>query len=602
MAPPSVNISSTRHPDYYYNLSDWSTWRWIWEGGEGFTRTYLKKYTERESNTDFERRRDITPVPGFAKAALVDIKNAVFHRMVDIFRRGGSDSYQSSIQGQKGGVDRRGASMNHFIGTQVLPEMLAMGKCGVFVDNIAPTGPTMADSAGASPYLYMYRVEDIMSWKCALPEAEGDFEAILLRDWCIDYSPAWGGIEMPKGEFERFRLVYIGDDGFVHYQFFDADGQPITSDGKPGGEPVRLDLKRIPFVMFDIGESLLKDIATHQIALLNLVSSDVAYALKSNFPFYTEQTDTRAMGSHLKSDVMENGTASGGGQQSGDNQIKVGAHDGRTYDIKAERPGFIHPSSEPLRASMELQRKLEDDIRKLVNLAVVSLGNSRASGEAKSIDNQGLESGLAFIGLVLEGAERKIADHWAAYEGNDSRDTAIIAYPEQYTMKSQLERIEEADKLTALMFSIPGKTVKKELAKDAVTALLGGKTNIATLGKIYREIDEAKYSTSDPKVIELAKEQMLASDITLSDALGFDGETEIPKAQEDHEDRIERIQKAQESHLGAERDPGAQGINDLSANPQAAKEERAEATSTETSDSTKKKVRGEQKKNNGDKK
>ena len=598
MAPPVANISSNRHPDYYYNLSDWTTWRWIWEGGDGFTRQYLQKYTERESTTDFERRREITPVPGFAKAALVDIKNAVFHRMGDIIRRDGSKSYQSAVSGFRGGVDRRGSSMNHFIGTQALPEMLAMGSVGIYVDNIAPTGPTMADAANASPYLYMYRVEDILSWKCSLPEDDSDFEAILLRDWCIDYDTSFGSVSLPKGQIERYRLVWK-QDGFVHYQFFDNEGSPITPEGIPGGQPVRLELTRIPFVMCDIGESLLKDIATHQIALLNLVSSDVSYALKSNFPFYTEQVDTRATGSHLKNDIMEDGTATGGGQEGGKNDIRVGAHDGRTYDMKADRPGFIHPSSEPLKASMELQRKLEDDIRKLVNLAVVSLGNSRASGEAKNIDNQGLEAGLAFIGLVLEGAERKIADHWSSYEGNNNRDTTVVKYPEQYSMKSQRDRIEEADKLTDLMFSIPGKTVKKELAKDAVTALLHGRIPIDKMAAIYSEIDAAKYSTSDPKVIELAKEQMLASDITLSDALGFDGKTEIPKAQKDHEDRIERIQKAQTDADGS--DPAARGNPDLSANAQAGKEERKAASDTTKSDTTKKPVRGKGKNSNGDK-
>jgi hypothetical protein len=178
----------------------------------------------------------------------------------------------------------------------------------------------------------------------------------------------------------------------------------------------------------------------------------------------------------------------------------------------------------------------------------------------------------------------------------------IIRYPEQYTMKSQIERIEEADKLTSLMFSIPGKTVKKELAKDAVTSLLAGKTDVDKLNKIYKEIDDAKYSTSDPKVIELAKEQMLASDVTLSDALGFDGKSEIPKAHTDHEERIERIQKAQSNPALESRsdDPQARGHMELSANPQAGKEERAEATDTTTSDSTKKPVRGSQKKINGD--
>jgi hypothetical protein len=606
MAPPAANISTIRHPDYLYDLPDWNTWRWIWEGGDGFVRQYLQKWSGRESDEDFRRRREITPDAGFAKAALVDIKNAVFHRMGDIMRRGGSKAYQEAIAGHRGGVDRRGSSMNHFIGTQLLPEMLAMGKVGVFVDNIAPPGPTMADAANASPYLYMYKVEDILSWNCSLPEDESDYEAILLRDWCVDYDSSWGSINLPKGRFERYRLVWKEPtDGLVWYQFFDNSGQPIHADGSPGESKTRLNLTRIPFVLCDIGDSLLKSIATYQIALTNLLSSDLSYALKANFPFYVEQVDSRSMGSHLKSDVMEDGTASTGGQASADQDIKVGTIDGRTYDIKAAAPTFINPSSEPLKASMELQRKLEDDIRKLVNLAVISLGNSRASGEARNIDNQGLEAGLAFIGLVLETCERKIADHWSSYEGNDKRDSVVVKYPEQYSLKSQKERIEEADKLTDLMFSIPGMTVKKELAKDAVIALLAGRVPVAKLEQINKEIDDAKYSTSDPDVVKLAKEQMLASDITLSDALGFDGKTEIPKAQKDHEDRIERIQKAQadptQPALGKAGDPAARGKPELSANPNAGKEEKAQATDTTKSDSTKKPTRGEGKKVNGDK-
>ena len=41
---------------------------------------------------------------------------------------------------------------------------------------------------------------------------------------------------------------------------------------------------------------MIKDVVNHQIALLNLGSSDVNYALKSNFPFYIEQKDQRAGG------------------------------------------------------------------------------------------------------------------------------------------------------------------------------------------------------------------------------------------------------------------------------------------------------------------
>jgi hypothetical protein len=119
--------------------------------------------------------------------------------------------------------------------------------------------------------------------------------------------------------------------------------------------------------MLDIGDSLIKDVCQHQIALLNLVSSDVNYALKGNFPFYVEQRDMRAMGSHLKVAANADGTATQGGQGASDTDIKVGVTQGRAYDKGANAPQFINPSSEPLKASMDLQAKLEADIRKLVN-------------------------------------------------------------------------------------------------------------------------------------------------------------------------------------------------------------------------------------------
>jgi len=576
------SIINLRHPYYSASQMDWSTWRSIWEGGDDFVWTHLQKTSGRESQSDYESRRSITPVPGFAKAAITDIKNAVFHRMGDIVRRGGSSTYQNAVKGFKGGVDRQGASMNHYLGTEIIPEMLLMGKVGVFVDNLAPAGPTLADASQASPYVYTYRCEDILSWNTSKPGAESDFSAILLRDWVTGYDSSYAGIELPAETQERLRLIWIGDDGFVRYQFFNADGDTIDGMGQAiapsveGG--IKTSMRRIPFVMADIGQSLMRDIAKHQIALLNLCSTDVAYALKANFPFYTEQQDGRAIGAHLKGPVMEDGTSSSGGQKSGQKEVKVGSIDGRIYDIQAERPGFINPSAEPLRVSMELQRKLEDDIRKLVNLSVVALGSSRASGDARSFDNQGLEAGLAYIGLVLETAERKIADHWSMYEGNDKRDNVVISYPDRYTLKTADDRIEEAEKLTNLMFSIPGNTVKKELAKDAVAALLGARVDPDTLKKIYVEVDGASFSTSDPEVIRLAKEEGLASDITLSNALGFDGEKEIPQAKKDHAERVKVLAEAQSAGKPQPEDnPAARGIKDLSPDNKGAAEEKKNA-------------------------
>lgn len=611
LAQSSTRIIDSRHPNFLSTMTDWEKWRLTYRGGEEFRNRYLEQFTTREEKLDYESRKKITPIPSYAKAAINDIRNAIFQRMRDIIRRDGSDGYQRAINGLDLGVDRRGNSMNAFLGTKLLTELLVMGRCGVFVDNSVLEGPSLADAIGARPYLYSYQVEDILSWSCTKPEQPSEFQSVLLRDTCMDYDRR---TLLPLQTFQRFRLLWVDQDtGFVNLQFYDMHGKEIDRDGNPSG-PIVLELTRIPFVLLDIGDSLIKDVCQHQIALLNLGSSDVNYALKSNFPFYVEQRDLRAVGSHLKQVANPDGTATVGGQTSHDNEVKVGVMQGRFYDIKANPPTFIAPPSEPLHASLELQQKLEEDIRKLVNLSVVSLA-TRASAESKSLDNQGLESGLSYIGLVLESAERKIAEHWAAYEEAkpSRRQIATIKYPDRYSLKTDSDRIDEATKLSKLMYAVPGQTIKREISKSIVESLIGGKVSLDTIEKVYGEIDKSNYTTSDPQTIIEAVEAGLVGEQTGSMALGFD-QDEYLQAREDHALRAARVQAAQMSQMpgptlvpgsrSAVRsidpvgplppaDPAARGVPDLSTDPlRAARREKAASRDKTLRASKKRRVRG----------
>jgi hypothetical protein len=210
------------------------------------------------------------------------------------------------------------------------------------------------------------------------------------------------------------------------------------------------------------------------------------------------------------------------------------------------------------------------------------------------MDNQGLEAGLSYIGLVLEAAERRIADFWAAYEDRieTRRNVATIKYPDRYSLKTDLDRIEEADKLSDLMYSIPGKTIKRELSKVVATTLLAGKVKVDTLRTIHKEIDDANYTTSDPDVIIKAKEAGLVGEQTASTALGFD-EDEYLTAREDHIARAKRVAEAQ-GLANAGGDPAARGIDDLSADPaNAGKDEKELSRNTDLKDTTEVPIRGE---------
>jgi len=583
------NLVDSRHPGYLSGLTDWEKWRRTYEGGDTFRDMYLERFSNREDSQDFATRKAVTPVPAFAKAAINDIRNAIYQRLRDVVRKGGSEVYQAAVNGNSLGVDHRGSTMNAFLGVKVLTELLVMGRVGVYVDHpLVPADATLAAVRRPAPYLYKYDIEDILSWTCSKPDAPSEFQALLLRDTTIRYDQS---TLLPTLSVQRYRYLRIDPDtGRVHLQFYNLNKEPVDQNGNPGGE-IRLELDRIPFVMLDIGGSLIKDVCQQQVALLNLGSSDVNYALRSNFPFYVEQRDLKAKGSHLKISATADGTATSGGQGAADEDVQIGVTHGRYYDKGMNPPAFINPSAEPLRASLELQDRLKRDIRELVNLAVSSLA-VRASAESKAMDNQGLEAGLSYIGLLLESAERQIAEFWAAYEERSpgKREVATIKYPERYSLKSDAERIKEAQELQKLMGAVPGRRVKRELAKGIVQALLGGKISLDDLAAINREIDEAPYTTSDPETIIQAVAGGLCGEKTGSVALGFD-ENECEKARKDHAERVKRIAESQ-GVVGGGSDPAARGLKDLSANPNAGRDEKEASRNTDLQDTTAPRIRG----------
>jgi hypothetical protein len=602
MTRDSKFLTAIRHPEYLEDELYWYDWRDCYNGGPRFVRRNLKKFSTRESSEDFANRKFFTPIPSYAKAAVNDVRNAIFQRLRDVSRRNGSESFMKAANGEIGGVDNKGSSMQSFLGIDVLTELLVMGRVGVYVDMPELAGfRTMADEGNARPYTYMYRVEDILSWAVAKPEEPGDFTAVLLRDRAIDYNQGFAhGAYLPSGGYTRYRFMWIDPiDGMVKMKLYDEEDNAIDLKGgvieDDGTNIIHLELERIPFAMPNIGSSLLKDVYKHQVALLNLGSSDVSYALKANFPFYTEQQDMRAVGQHLKQFVDDDGTSNTSDNHKPGQEARTGATHGRTYDLKAERPGFIHPSPEPLMASIKLQEKLEDDIRKLVNLAVQNKTGQRAiSAEAMKLSDQGLEAGLSYIGLVLENAERQIASAWAAYESKDpeKRKVATIKYPDRYSLKNDEDRIKEATELAELMYTVPGKEVKNELAKNIVAALLAGKVGTETIDRIYREIDEAGYATSDPDTIIRAHEEGLVGGETASLALGFDAD-EWEKAKKDHVERAKAIAEAQAPKDANGENLAARGLGDLDPDKKSGEQEREDANDTTLEADPKKPIRGE---------
>lgn len=535
---PEQTVATLVHPNYDASSLDWFKWRLTYLGGRLFKQRYLAKFSSREDDDDYQQRLAYSYSPSFSKGAVNDVKNSIYSRMPDITRVKGTKSYMDAVEGKNGGVDLAGRSMNTFMGQMVLAELGIMGRVGVFIDRPGTLGPTMADNLSNRPYLYIYTAENIRSW---VFDQKRQLKAVLLRDYTDNYEQNTG---LPTGQLERFRRLWIAEDGYVHALIYDDKGEEVSDE-------VTLKLREIPFAWMELTESLLTDIADYQIAMLNLASSNIGYALKSNFPFYTEQYDPRTEGSNFVKPVTVNleddtGNSQGiqgpiGGDQS--KEVKVGVTHGRRYPKEVAAPAFIHPSPEPLDVSMKLMDKMKEEIRQLLNLTLSSLEPKFASAESKDRDQLGLESGLSYIGLELENGERKIARIWAAYENDDQ--IATINYPERYSLKTDGERKLEAKALQELRSAVPSRTGQKALSKRIADVLLSHQVSYDTLVKINKEIDAAPYLGTDAKDIKLDIDNGLVGRVTASNARGYDGEKEVPLATQEHVDKLAAIAEAQ---------------------------------------------------------
>jgi hypothetical protein len=533
-----MKITQVRHPDYDACCSYWAKWRLCYAGGDNFIETYLKRMSTRESDTEFNARKEISYCPAFAKATLNDVKNSIFQRFSEIKRAGGSKAYQDAVKGIGIGVDRQGHAMNTFIGTKLLETLLVCGKVGIYVDMlpVAP-GATLAQTQGMSPYMYLFMPEDILSWTYDSDNLH-EFQSVLLREVKYIESP-YG---LPSGETVQYRLLYK-KAGKVQVEFYrDEDEATAAQTGETKQLPFKsevLNLPTIPFVVLELTDSLLTDVANYQIALLNIASSDVAYLTKANFPFYVEKTEG---GAKTTPDI---GTTK---------EVKVGPTQGRRVPKGTEMPQFIHPSSEPITASMKKQESMISEIRILINLSLSNIKAKMASAESKQVDSQGLEAGLAYIGLELQFGESQIAKFWAMYEG--SKNVATIHYPEKWTIESEAQKNERIKQIQEMITKVPSLHYKRELAKELATLVIGTKVSREKLASIHAEIDEAEVFVTDIAELQMAIDAGMADPETASEMSGLFPKGTAKKAEVSHADRLARIAEAQAKKVSASNQSG----------------------------------------------
>lgn len=539
------------HPIYRDQAEIWRRYELTARGGREFINVFLKRFSNRENIIDFEKRRDVSYCAGIAKKSVRRVINSIVQRMPDVSRIGGPRSYQQAIE--ENTIDFQGNSMNSFMARFVIPDLLNIGKIGVFVDKLPLSeGLNRAESAEIHPYLYAYSALNILSWDF---DPQRKLRNLLLRDHVFNRDEETG---LVKSSAVEYRFLQLTDNG-VKVSKFNRKGDDLN-------KTVLLKLTQIPFVIFELSMSLLADVADYQIAATNLASSDINFGLTSNMPFYTEQISAQEQGNIIRGAGADTpvrpdtrGSSAAPSSQIGDptihqpgtanyaaqaraKQIRVGSAHGRSYAQGMDRPGFIHPSTEPLLASMKKQAAMAEEVDRLVEQTLTNVESKRVRQTGGQKPSSGLEAGLSNIGVELEFGERNIAAIWALYEDDNKEFT--IDYPEQYSLRSDQDIRDEITELRKSLPMIPSLTYQKAVAQRIVHLELRGHIARTVLMDITAEIDEAVVVANDPDVIRKDHEDGLISDKLASEARLYPKD-EYKRAREDRAIRVKLTLEAQ---------------------------------------------------------
>lgn len=455
-------------------MSNSTNWRLAYEAGDEFIRRHLYQYSDNEE--DFTTRQRLAYCPAYAKTLINEICSKLASQLHTVSRTS-SPKVMARYSGEAGGVDGRNTNMTAYITADILPELLMQGRVGVAISKSKRYG-----------HVYkLYQSESILDYS----ERDGELVNVKLQQYT----------EEGKSEV----LLLHKRNSTVSCQI---NNEPAST----------LDVDFIPFVLFDVKRSFMADIWRHQVALLNLEASDLYYTYMANYPRYTEQRDARAENSFTPKDAT-------GAKQ------KQGVLKGRVYGKDLDRPGFIHPSPEPLYASMKKEEQIKDEMARLLDVSLSELGG------------EGVDSGLTRIASELERCEQQLGTMFAEMLLNPGFN---VVYPTIFTLKSDEDRIEEASKLSGTMASVPSVSYRKEVCKQIARLTLQGKVPSATLAAIESEINNRPVIIQDPEKLVDHVDAGIIDRVSAALALGYTAEGAV-KAMEEKKDLMQHIYMAQEN-------------------------------------------------------
>ena len=443
-------ITST-HPDYLANENNWEFYLRSYLGGDDYRGgNYLVRYLN-ESNEDYSRRVDLTPIDNHC-ANVVHIYSSFLWKNPPVRNYNSLDGDPILIEMMRD-TDLDGQSLDTFMKEAQIWSSV-YGHCWIMVDKPKSNAGTRAEELEQAirPYFNLYTPENVFDWKWDRT-ASGRMKLVYLK---LRESVVRINETDSKSYFREWT-----EESVKVWEVHNENERVIEEMDNPLGVIPAVYLPAARTVTRGIGKSDIADISLVQKAIYNELSEIEQLIRISNHPTLVKTFDTDA-------------TAGAGGVVHMPDEL-----DGNL------KPYMLQPSGANLQGVMESIQKKTESINRMAHLGAVRGTDAvKASGIALQTEFQLLNAKLAEKADLLENAEEQLWRFVALWQ--DKMPDVEVYYPDSFDVRDYQNELIFLQQARASGVQSP--TFTRGVDKMIVDLILDDEE----LQQAYDEIDSAR--------------------------------------------------------------------------------------------------------------
>lgn len=443
-------ITST-HPDYLANENNWEFYLRSYLGGDDYRGgNYLVRYLN-ESNEDYSRRVDLTPIDNHCS-------NVIHIYSSFLWKNSPTRNYNSLdgdpiLEDMMRDTDLDGQSLDTFMKEAQIWSSV-YGHCWIMVDKPKSNAGTKAEELEQAirPYFNLYTPENVFDWKWERTESgRHKLVYLKLRESIVRINETDSKAYFREWTEETVKLWEVHNEA----------AKVIEEMDNPLGVIPAVYLPAARTVTRGIGKSDIADISLVQKAIYNELSEIEQLIRISNHPTLVKSFDTDA-------------TAGAGGVVNMPDEL-----DGNL------KPYMLQPSGANLQGVMDSIQKKTESINRMAHLGAVRGTDAvKASGIALQTEFQLLNAKLAEKADLLENAEEQLWRFVALWQ-NKMPDVDVY-YPDSFDIRDYANELQFLQQARASGVNSP--TFTRGVDKMIVDLILDDEE----LQKAYDEIDSSR--------------------------------------------------------------------------------------------------------------